>query len=125
MPKLDAGAAIMLSTALTRKGHIVYLNRIIKGKDGGIVIDDPYGMKLVRYRTNGSRFDPRIMNKRSRNHNILKRRAKYNPDLWNELWKLKKGDRFPKNMGEYNFYTWDEVSKYMIGRSASVLSVAI
>lgn len=122
-PKLEAGGVIMLSTILPGGGHYVYLNSVVKGSNGGVIIDDPYGMKLRRYLKYGANFTPGIMNQRRKIHQLLKHRIQYNPALWNVLQKLEKGDKFPEYIGERNYYSWAEVSRYHIGRSVNILNI--
>lgn len=122
--ELDSGSAILMSTKLTG-GHIVHLNSVISGPTGGVLIDDPFGIRLGFYMKNNSDFRPVILRERNRHFNILKRRLMHNTPLWNELQTLKKGDRFPKNVGERNFYNWEEVAKFKIGKFVNILSKGI
>lgn len=119
-PALEHGAAIMLSTLLTG-GHIVLLVDIV---EDGIIINDPYGLILSKkseYLINGA-LKKWMQRKILNNSDIIVRRLKYNQELLGKLQKPESlGDTLPQNMGERNFFSWEEVEKYAIGKWNNVL----
>lgn len=120
-PALQEGASVMLSTQLTG-GHIVLLADVV---NEGAVINDPYGMlveKKSAYIPNGSQTKASRLNRIKKHHDLVKQRLKYNTGLFEKLQKPESlGKTFPDNMGERNFYPWDEVKKYKIGKWNNIL----
>jgi hypothetical protein len=118
LPLLGEGKAILASTGMSGAGHIVFLAEVVAA---GIVINDPNGML---FRRNGwwndrGRLRRRVVtNPRNRHHAVLLRRLTHNPGLLAELQRLAESEEvtnWPANMGERNFFTWDEVDQYRIG----------
>jgi hypothetical protein len=172
---LDQGDAIMLSTLLYG-GHIVYLKSI---KDDGIVIHDPYGMRMPGgYVKNGSAVSLHkdkitgqtdTFNKRTKHHTSLRatinscieedapsteytvpenssihdisvatgaleediKSLDTNKDKLQTIEGVEEFNDgeiidiaacFPTNMGELNFYDWQEVTDYKIGINSMTLN---
>jgi hypothetical protein len=123
-PKLAAGAAIMLSTRLTG-GHIILLVGV---DDDGITVNDPYGTKLggpastnAGYILNGHAAKTADITDNGKNIAV---RFKHNPKLLGIA-----GDETARktpqlDWGERNFFTFDEVDTYDIGKWNSVLDKA-
>lgn len=113
-PRMDKGAAVMLSTKLTG-GHIIQL---VDVKGDGLMVNDPYGMRMPDgYVKNGSSvsyYGKRMSGKKS----TFESRTKHNSSLKDGLDSKLAGGKgnFDHNLGEFNFYTWDEVTKYKIGK---------
>jgi ribosomal protein L33 len=121
-PELDKGSAILVSTYLTA-GHIVYLKAIL---DDGIVIHDPYGMRLPdRYIKNSSQISKKDKIRIKKYKTVIKRRTKHK-NIFNEsidaLTANGDKEKFSSRLGESNFYNWKEVKKYSIGRWINILS---
>jgi hypothetical protein len=117
-PRLAAGAAIMLSTRLTG-GHIVLLVAI---HDDGIVIHDPYGMRLTAgYVKNGTANAQRIAGEAA---TTVPRRLAHNPELLAAATDLAARHEPRSDWGRSNFYDYDEVVHYQIGKWSSVLDKA-
>jgi hypothetical protein len=117
-PAVDKGAAVMLSTQLTSKGHIVKLNSI---RDDGLVIDDPNGVLVESqgaYLQNGGDVTPAVVTRIKDNASILDDRLKLHSKLRQELSGLAEAGKgkIPANAGKLNFYSWDDVKKYSIGK---------
>jgi hypothetical protein len=57
----------------------------------------------------------------SSNQSIVDTRLKLNSGMKSKIMELVKGSgNFPANSGEKNFYTWDEVKTYQIGKWCNV-----
>jgi hypothetical protein len=120
----DKKATVLLSNSLTRFGHICLLVDI---KEDGIIINDPYGA-VVNYQghelPNGNVAYKTIENltKKEGNEN-LKNRFKYNTSNYKKFLSIKenKKDEIVSNIGEKNFYSWEEVKKYQIGDWVMIL----
>jgi hypothetical protein len=121
-PALAKGAAIMLSTKLTSSGHIVKLNEILAD---GILLDDPFGCRVDQeagYLRNGANLSQKDIDRINENAAALDSRLKSNAALRKTLTDLaaaKKGS-LPGNAGKNNFFSWDEVKTYLIGKWANV-----
>ena len=119
-PKLKVGEKLILSTKLTA-GHIVYLQEV---KEDGLIVQDPYGLNTGEkgsYLVNGSNnLTGSKMNKRlaALSNTTLSNRLKYNKSLKEKVEEVKKTSsiKLPKNLGELNFYNWNEVKKFNIGK---------
>ncbi len=122
-PAQEKGAAIMLSTLLTG-GHIVLLAQVL---DDGILINDPYGMLVNKrgdYVRNGSATKP-ATKRFTKDAAKIEHRLSHNQDLWTKLQDKEKLEAsLPQNLGERNFYDWDEVKAYSIGKWNNVLLAA-
>lgn len=88
-------------------------------------VHDPYGMKMPNgYVKNGDG----IVAKKARiteNNSTFLSRTKYNVSLRgqvNDLINKDDNGTFLGNMGEANFYTWNEVKTYKIGKWINILS---
>jgi hypothetical protein len=113
--ELSNGAAVMLSTKLTG-GHIVMLTQVL---DDGIVINDPYGMRLTNgYVKNGAANDKALRGRLTAETADIDVRLRENADLRATLtaWTETSGTNMPQNMGEKNFYTWAQVTTWKIGK---------
>ncbi len=114
VPALKKGAEVILSNKLTSGGHIVNLVGI---KADGIIINDPYGCFVApkRYLRNGDKLKSARVKK---NKEILESRLKFNTNLKSKLYSLAETSKatVPTNAGKRNFYTWQEVTRYSIGR---------
>ena len=118
-PSLDKGSAVMLSTKLTG-GHIIQLVDI---KGDGLIVNDPYGMRMPGgYVKNGSSvksYGSRMSGKKD----TFERRTKHNSGLKDGLdTKLEANTgNFDHTLGELNFYSWEEVTTYKIGKWLNIV----
>lgn len=117
-PVLDAGGVVMLSNKLTSSGHIIKLESML---DDGILVDDPFGCLVEatgKYLKNGEPLDKYSINRIKNQSEVLGERLKHNAKLKKELESLaEKGEgKLPGNAGNNNFYSWDDVKKYRIGK---------
>lgn len=116
-PELDAGVTFSLSTSLTN-GHFVTLLDVL---GDGVLIHDPYGTRANKgYIRNGSPdYEARILEEQE----TLAVRFSHNPELASYL------DASPpepvNNWGERNFFTWEEVLKWRIGRMATAATAGM
>jgi peptidoglycan hydrolase-like protein with peptidoglycan-binding domain len=120
VPALKQGAEVMLSNKLTSGGHIVFL---VSVRDEGIVINDPYGIMVTnhQYVRNAEQITSNKKTLISSNQSIVDTRLKLNSGMKSKIMELVKGSgNFPANSGEKNFYTWDEVKTYQIGKWCNV-----
>jgi len=117
---LSEGAAIMLSTELTG-GHIVYLKEI---KSDGLVIHDPYGMRMPGGYVKNNSYIQSAKNKITDAKEAFKIRTKENYSLKKTILDQIDSNKikyFTSNLGESNFYSWTEVVKYNIGKWINIL----
>ena len=120
VPALQEGAEVMLSNKLTSGGHIAFL---VSVRDEGIVINDPYGMMVTnhQYVRNAEQVSNTKKGWFTTYKTIIDTRLKLNAGLKTRLLELvESGGNFPNNTGEKNFYTWDEVATYKIGKWCNV-----
>jgi len=131
-PLMKQGSAIMLGTRLT-PGHVVALKGI---RTDGILANDPNGINIGsqgRYVLNGELITKHVPLAMGDRHSVVKSRLTYNQDILGELMmhmadiettRLWEGDKAVKDidtacsheLGEDNFYTWDEVKRFSIGK---------
>lgn len=116
----NGSTSTLLSFGLIGSGHFVNL---VEVRTDGIIINDPYGMFIKDgnningdYLKNGL---PYIKGAINDNRAVFDIRTKYNPDLKNTILELFSNDNgearvLPHSMGEYIFFTWDEVREYNI-----------
>jgi hypothetical protein len=122
VPALAKGAVVMLANKLTSSGHIVKLNEVLAD---GILLDDPFGCLVEKqggYLKNGATVGPNHIARINDNAAILDSRLKSNAALrktFTDLAAAKTGT-IPANAGNDNFYSWDEVIAYNIGKWANV-----
>lgn len=120
-PAMELGGSVMLSSKLTA-GHIVYLKQI---NNDGILIHDPYGIRLsLGYVKNGSKVSI-YKNRINKDLSTFNERTKENEKLRREVLDELKNDstvHFQENLGESNFYSWNEVAKYSIGKWVNILN---
>ncbi len=120
VPALKEGAEVMVSNKLTSGGHIVFL---VSVRDEGIVINDPYGIMVTghQYLRNAELINSTKKSLISNNQAVFDNRLKLNSGLKSKIIQLlASGGNFPTNSGEKNFYTWDEVKTYQIGKWCNV-----
>ena len=120
VPALKEGAEVMLSNKLTSGGHIAFL---VSVRDEGIVINDPYGIMVKdhKYIRNAEQVTEAKKATITSNQSIVDTRLKLNSGLKAKIMQLlESGGTFPANSGEKNFYTWDEVKTYQIGKWCNV-----
>jgi peptidoglycan hydrolase-like protein with peptidoglycan-binding domain len=120
VPALKEGAEVMVSNKLTSGGHIVFL---VSVRDEGIVINDPYGIMVTghQYLRNAELINSTKKSLISNNQAVFDNRLKLNSGLKSKITQLlASGGNFPTNSGEKNFYTWDEVKTYQIGKWCNV-----
>lgn len=123
--RLNNGEEISVSTRLTDFGH---LGTIVTYRSDGIVFNDPYGARIdpnnnsyLGYIRNGEAINPHAINLITNNIEIFNRRFQHNTALKTQIEQLveqaKKNESvsFPTNLGEQNFYDWEEVKAYDIG----------
>jgi hypothetical protein len=121
VPAVEKGAVVMLSTKLTSSGHIVKLNEVLAD---GILLDDPYGCLVEKqggYLRNGANVTQKEISRINDNAAVLDARLKSNSDMRKTFTDLaaKKGS-IPGNAGKNNFYSWDEVKTYSIGKWVNI-----
>jgi hypothetical protein len=118
-PYLNSGS-VMLSTKLTG-GHIVLLVDVV---NGGIVINDPYGVRVdAGYIKNGdsvSRRKGRI----EAATDELNVRFTHNEAGKERLMGSLSDTTLPQDIGEFNYYTWAQVNKWAMGKWVSCLTNA-
>jgi hypothetical protein len=118
-PYLNSGS-VMLSTKLTG-GHIVLLVDVV---NGGIVINDPYGVRVdAGYIKNGdsvSRRKGRIEGATDE----LNVRFTHNEAGKERLMGSLSETTLPQDIGEFNYYTWAQVNKWAMGKWVSCLTNA-
>jgi hypothetical protein len=120
VPALKEGAEVMVSNKLTSGGHIVFL---VSVRDEGIVINDPYGIMVKdhKYIRNAEQITEAKKTTITSNQSIVDTRLKLNSGMKTKIMQLlQSGGTFPSNSGEKNFYTWDEVKTYQIGKWCNV-----
>ncbi len=120
VPELQKGAEVMVSNHLTSGGHIVFLVAV---RDDGIVINDPYGMMVTNhgYCRNAEQISSGKKAWFTTYKTIIDTRLKLNSSLKSAiLTQVENNGTFPNNTGEKNFYTWDEVATYKIGKWCNV-----
>jgi peptidoglycan hydrolase-like protein with peptidoglycan-binding domain len=120
VPALKDGAEVMLSNKLTSGGHIAFL---VSVRDEGIVINDPYGIMVTghQYLRNAELINSTKKSLISSNQAVFDNRLKLNSGLKSKINQLlASGANFPSNSGEKNFYSWDEVKTYQIGKWCNV-----
>jgi peptidoglycan hydrolase-like protein with peptidoglycan-binding domain len=120
VPALKEGAEVMLSNKLTSGGHIAFL---VSVRDEGIVINDPYGIMVKdhKYIRNAEQVTEAKKATITSNQSIVDTRLKLNSGMKTKIMQLlQTGGTFPANSGEKNFYTWDEVKTYQIGKWCNV-----
>ena len=120
VPALKEGAEVMLSNKLTSGGHIVFL---VSVREEGIVINDPYGIMVKdhKYIRNAEQITETKKTTITSNQSIVDTRLKLNSGMKTKIMQLlQSGGNFPSNSGEKNFYTWDEVKTYQIGKWCNV-----
>lgn len=119
-PALDKGGSVMLSTKLTG-GHIIMLVDVL---EDGIVVHDPYGMRMPGgYVKNGDSVSTRKARITDAG-DVYTNRLKKNSTLKSSVDKMLENpgaQKFGQNLGEKNFYPWDEVSTYRIGKWVNIL----
>lgn len=128
--KLSEGS-VLLSTEIIND-HFVYLLQIF---NEGIIINDPLGIKLFEfgyntkksYLINGMVINRKIQRNIEVNIKKLEHRLKYNPCLLKHLKKyanFENANQLPRNlpeyMGERNFFNWEEVYQFQIGKWANI-----
>lgn len=128
--KLSEGS-VLLSTELIND-HFVYLLQTL---NEGIIINDPLGIKLFKfgyntkksYLINGMVINMNIQRNIEVNIKKLEHRLKYNPCLLKHLKKyanFENTDQLPRNlpeyMGERNFFNWEEIYQFQIGKLANI-----
>ncbi len=128
--KLSEGS-VLLSTELIND-HFVY---VLQTVNEGIIINDPLGIKLFEfgyntkksYLINGMVINMKIQRNIEVNIKKLEHRLKYNPCLLKHLKKyanFENTDQLPRNlpeyMGERNFFNWEEVYQFQIGKWANI-----
>ncbi len=114
------GEKVILSTNLTG-GHIIYLQEVT---DEGLLVQDPYGLNTGEegsYLLNAYELSKSIkMKNRLSNisEDLIDHRLKCNAPLKEKLIELKENPEgsLPENLGEMNFYNWEEVKKFNIGK---------
>ncbi|MTI19463.1 hypothetical protein E1176_00365 [Fulvivirga sp. RKSG066] len=119
-PRLELGEEVILSTCLTG-GHIIYLQEV---KDDGLVVQDPYGLNIGekgKYLINSYNIEEssKIQNRlKSLTDAKIDERLMYNKNVKNIVKEKKKKPQgqLPENCGEMNFYNWEEVKKFEIGK---------
>ncbi|MEL6349105.1 MAG: hypothetical protein AAFV53_38730 [Myxococcota bacterium] len=120
MPHFKSGA-VMLSTKLTG-GHIVLLADILSN---GIVINDPYGMRMPGgYVKNGKAASKYYLDRIADAGGTYGERLSQNDRLKDQVDAIiqdSAASKFPDNLGEQNFYSWKEVREYAIGKWVSAL----
>jgi hypothetical protein len=120
VPALKEGAEVMVSNKLTSGGHIAFL---VSVRDEGIVINDPYGIMVKdhKYIRNAEQITEDKKTTITTNQSIVDTRLKLNSGMKTKIMQLlQSGGKFPSNSGEKNFYTWDEVKTYQIGKWCNV-----
>jgi cytochrome c-type biogenesis protein CcmH/NrfF len=120
VPALKEGAEVMVSNKLTSGGHIAFL---VSVRDEGIVINDPYGIMVKdhKYIRNAEQITEAKKTTITSNQSIVDTRLKLNSGMKTKIMQLlQTGGTFPANSGEKNFYTWDEVKTYQIGKWCNV-----
>ena len=120
VPALKEGAEVMVSNKLTSGGHIAFL---VSVRDEGIVINDPYGIMVKdhKYIRNAEQITEAKKTTITSNQSIVDTRLKLNSGMKTKIMQLlQSGGKFPSNSGEKNFYTWDEVKTYQIGKWCNV-----
>lgn len=118
-PQLEQGVTFSTSTRLT-SAHIVLLLRVL---DDGVVVHDPYGAKISNsfakpadYLNNG-KAAPTDDAKRP----YLEVRFRENSEL---LEALRAGAGERADWGRSNYFTWEEVETYQIGRTVTSAGAA-
>jgi hypothetical protein len=107
----------MLSTKLT-SGHIILLVDIMSD---GIVVHDPYGVRVVNgYIKNGEKVSSKKRWVEGATDE-LETRFKHNPTGLADLQASLTGTMLPGDMGAFNFYTWDQIKKWSIGKWVSCI----
>ena len=120
VPALKEGAEVMVSNKLTSGGHIAFL---VSVRDEGIVINDPYGIMVKdhKYIRNAEQITETKKTTITSNQSIVDTRLKLNSGMKTKIMQLlQSGGNFPSNSGEKNFYTWEEVKTYQIGKWCNV-----
>jgi len=123
-PKLDGGAAIMISTAMSG-GHIVSLIGI---EPDGIRINDPYGVKIGGPAGDSSGYvrNAETSPQSKAQHFVtyadnIPRRFSHHPALLEIANDTTRRAQPQPNWGENNFYSYDEVRFWDMGKWNSVL----
>ncbi|CAG0933335.1 Peptidoglycan L-alanyl-D-glutamate endopeptidase CwlK [Thermoflexales bacterium] len=120
-------ATAMLSTSMTG-GHIVLFAQALSD---GILINDPYGALLKEagasnYIANGLDKNTAATRIKGAGEQVIKDRLKYNKAALNNLMSViapdnKAATKVSQNIGELNFYTWNEIKKFTICKWNNIL----
>jgi hypothetical protein len=121
-PAVEKGAVVLLSTNLTSKCHIAKLNSIL---DDGLLVDDPYGCLVDgkdAYLENGMDLTQDRVDRIKNSAAVLDQRLKSNSNLRKKLSDLAEAGqgKVPGDAGKLNFFTWDEVKTYDIGKYVNI-----
>lgn len=122
---LDQGKAVIMSSILYgENGHYVHLLKVFPD---GILINDPYGFRLNAISTselflNGKASSAYSMQILDSNWDEFLVRSSHNPGLLAEMERHVEtpGDQFSGELGKANFYTWEEVKRWHIGRHGTI-----
>jgi hypothetical protein len=116
---LDKGGSVMMGTNLTSAGHVVLLAEVIDGDDGGVVINDPYGLALAQgqyLKNGGDRGEAtKVLGAADPDRTLLTRRTRRRPDV-PALFAEGQTGALPGNMGQGVFYVWSELAGLRIGK---------
>jgi len=116
VPALKAGAEVIFGANHTSAGHICSLVGV---REDGIIVNDPFGAWMSKGVFLGNKGSNNVYVGGYANIKaqitiykpIIERRLKINGSVQAALNIMSTGAQLPANMGEKNFYSWDDVTK--------------